>query len=142
MCSHISDTFNTAQDSLPDPRCIGILLQIHVTYLLKAASLNNNRQANDDRLSRLVVRVPGYGSLGPGSTPSSARFSETYWVWNRVHSASWVHSSSSFEEQVGACLENRYYCRRGSAPLSVWLAVKIQFLTFARSSERERNSMS
>jgi hypothetical protein len=41
-----------------------------------------------DRLCGLVVRVPGYRSRGPGSIPDATRFSEKYWVWNGVHSAS------------------------------------------------------
>jgi hypothetical protein len=36
----------------------------------------------------LMVRVPGYGSRGPGSIPDATRFSEKQWVWNGVHSAS------------------------------------------------------
>jgi hypothetical protein len=43
-----------------------------------------------DRLCVLVVRVPGYRSRGPGSIPCATRFSEKLWVWNGVHSASWV----------------------------------------------------
>jgi hypothetical protein len=26
----------------------------------------------------------------PGSIPGATRFSEKYWIWNGVHSASWV----------------------------------------------------
>jgi hypothetical protein len=37
-----------------------------------------------DSLCGLVVRVPEV----PGSIPGAARFSEKYWVWNRVHTAS------------------------------------------------------
>jgi hypothetical protein len=43
-----------------------------------------------DRLYGLVVRVPGYRSTGPGSIPSATRFSDKSWVWDGVHSASWV----------------------------------------------------
>jgi hypothetical protein len=42
------------------------------------------------RCSGLVVKVPGYISRGPGFDSRATRFSEKYWVWNRVHSASWV----------------------------------------------------
>jgi hypothetical protein len=45
-------------------------------------------QKKVDRLCGLVVRVPGYRSKGPGSIPGATRFSEKYWVWNRVHPAS------------------------------------------------------
>jgi hypothetical protein len=41
-----------------------------------------------DRLSGLVVRVPGYRYRSQGSIPSATRFSEKQWVWNGVHSAS------------------------------------------------------
>jgi hypothetical protein len=41
-----------------------------------------------DRLCGLVVRVLGYRSRGPGSISDATRFSEKYWVWNGVHSAS------------------------------------------------------
>jgi hypothetical protein len=39
-------------------------------------------------LCGLVVSVPAYRSRGPGSNPGATRFSEKYWVWNGVHSAS------------------------------------------------------
>jgi hypothetical protein len=54
------------------------------------------------RLSGLVVRVPGYRSKGPGSLPGATRFSEKYWVWNGVHSASRVQLRSYLEEKVAA----------------------------------------
>jgi hypothetical protein len=41
-----------------------------------------------DRLCGLVLRVPGYRSRTPGSIPGATRFSDKYWVWNGVHSAS------------------------------------------------------
>jgi hypothetical protein len=41
-----------------------------------------------DCLCGLVIRFPGYRSRGPGSIPCATRFSEKYWIWNRVHSAS------------------------------------------------------
>jgi hypothetical protein len=52
-----------------------------------------------DRLCGLVVRVPGYRSRGPGSIPSATRFSEKQWVWNGVHSASWVQFRSYLKEK-------------------------------------------
>jgi hypothetical protein len=42
----------------------------------------------------LVVRVPGYRSRGPGPILGATRFSEKWWVWNGVHSASWVQLRS------------------------------------------------
>jgi hypothetical protein len=42
----------------------------------------------EDRLCGLVVRIPGFRSRGPGSNPAATTFSEKYWVWNGVHSAS------------------------------------------------------
>jgi hypothetical protein len=41
-----------------------------------------------DRLCGLVVGILVYRSRGPGSIPGATRFSEKYWVWNGVHSAS------------------------------------------------------
>jgi hypothetical protein len=49
-----------------------------------------------------VVRVLGYRSRGPCSIPSAVRFSEKYWVWNGVHSASWVQLRSYLEEKAAA----------------------------------------
>jgi hypothetical protein len=61
----------------------------------------------------LVVRVPGYRSIGPGSIPGPTKFSEKQWVWNRVHSASWVQLRSYLEEKnSGSGLENLDYGRR------------------------------
>jgi hypothetical protein len=54
---------------------------------------------NCDRLC-LVVRVVGYRSRGPGSITDTSRFSEKYWVWNGVHSASWVQLRSYLKEIV------------------------------------------
>jgi hypothetical protein len=48
-----------------------------------------------DRLCVLEATFPGYISWGPGSIPDATRFSEK-WVWNRVHSASWVQLKSYF----------------------------------------------
>jgi hypothetical protein len=45
-------------------------------------------QKKVDRFCGLVVRVPGYRSQVPSSIPDATRFSEKYWVWNGVHSAS------------------------------------------------------
>jgi hypothetical protein len=55
-----------------------------------------------DSLCGLVVRVPGYRSIGPGSIPGATRFSDKYWAWNGVHSAFWVQSSSYLKEKVAA----------------------------------------
>jgi hypothetical protein len=54
------------------------------------------------RLCGLVVRVPGYGSKASGSIPGATTFSENQWVWNGVHSASWVQLRSYLEENVMA----------------------------------------
>jgi hypothetical protein len=35
-----------------------------------------------------VVRVPAHRSRDPGSIIGATRFSDKYWVWNGVHSAS------------------------------------------------------
>jgi hypothetical protein len=55
-----------------------------------------------DRLCDLVVRVPGYRSRGPGSIPGATWFSEKQWVWNGVHSASWVQLRSGLKEKAAA----------------------------------------
>jgi hypothetical protein len=55
-----------------------------------------------DRLCGIVVGVPDYRSRGPGSITGGTSFSDTYWVWNGVHSASWVQLRSYFEERVAA----------------------------------------
>jgi hypothetical protein len=44
----------------------------------------------------------GCRSRSPGSIPGSSRFSEKYWVWNGVHSASWVQLRSYLKEKVVA----------------------------------------
>jgi hypothetical protein len=51
-----------------------------------------------------VIRVPGYISIGPGSIPGATRIFEKWWVWNGVHSASWVQLRSYFEEIIAAPL--------------------------------------
>jgi hypothetical protein len=38
----------------------------------------------------------------PGSIPGSTRFSEKQWVWNGVHSASWVQMRSYLKGKVAA----------------------------------------
>jgi hypothetical protein len=53
-----------------------------------------------DRICDLIV--PGYRSRSPGSIPGATRFSEKQWVWNGVHSASWVQLRSYLEENVAA----------------------------------------
>jgi hypothetical protein len=52
-----------------------------------------------------VVRVPGYRSRGPDSIPGATRFSDKYWVWNGIHSASWVQLRSYLEEKVAALVQ-------------------------------------
>jgi hypothetical protein len=42
-----------------------------------------------DRLFGLLDRVPDYRSRGSDSIPWATIFSEKYWGWNWVHSASW-----------------------------------------------------
>jgi hypothetical protein len=43
-----------------------------------------------------------YRSRGPGSIPGATRFSEKWWVWNGVHSASWVQLRSYLKGKVAA----------------------------------------
>jgi hypothetical protein len=53
---------------------------------------------------KLVVRVPGYRSRGPGSISCAIRFSEKYWVWNGVRSASWVQLRSYLIEKTAVLI--------------------------------------
>jgi hypothetical protein len=65
-----------------------------------------------NRLCGLVGRVPGYRSTGPGSIPGTTKFSEK-WVWNGIHSTSWVQLRSYLErKRSGSSLENREYSYR------------------------------
>jgi hypothetical protein len=63
-------------------------------------AVSENISNSKDRLCGLVVRVPGYISRGRGSIPGATRFSEKYYVWNGVHSASQVEMRSYLEEKV------------------------------------------
>jgi uncharacterized protein YaiE (UPF0345 family) len=64
-------------------------------------------------LCGLVMRVPGCRSRGPGSISGATRFSEKYWVFDGVHSASWIQLRSYFRRKCnGSGLEIREYCRR------------------------------
>jgi hypothetical protein len=65
-----------------------------------------------DRLCGLVVRVPGYRSRGRGSIPGATRFSEKYWFWSGVYSASWVQLRSCGRNSSGFGQDNRDYGRR------------------------------
>jgi hypothetical protein len=58
-------------------------------------SVNEACNRQKDRRCGLVVIVPGYRTRGPGSIPGATRFSEKQWVWNGVHTASWVQLRSS-----------------------------------------------
>jgi hypothetical protein len=54
-----------------------IPIEFQLVFLLVCDSINFNENIiESDRLCGLVVRVPGYRSGGPGSIPSSTRFSE------------------------------------------------------------------
>jgi hypothetical protein len=55
-----------------------------------------------DRLCGLVVRVPGYRFRGQIPIPGDTRFSEKLWVWNGIHSASWIQLRSYLKEKVEA----------------------------------------
>jgi hypothetical protein len=55
-----------------------------------------------DHLCGLVIRVPDYRSSGLGSIPGTTRYFEKQFVWNGVHSASWVQLRSYLEEKVAA----------------------------------------
>jgi hypothetical protein len=49
-----------------------------------------------------VVRVPGYRSRDLGSILSATRFSEKYFVWNGVHTASRTQLRSYLKKKVAA----------------------------------------
>jgi hypothetical protein len=63
------------------------------------------------RLCGLVVRVLGYRCGDPGSIPGTT-IRKKLWVWNGVHSASWVQLRSYLIKICDSCLENREYGRR------------------------------
>jgi hypothetical protein len=91
---------------LQTARCIKCDVNVHnvgLHFLDKIyASVNLTSWVLTDRLCGLVVRVPGYRSRGRGSIPGATRLSEKWWVWNRVHSASWVQLRSYLKEEVAA----------------------------------------
>jgi hypothetical protein len=58
-----------------------------------------------NHLCGLVVRVQVYRSRGPGFIPGATRFSEKEWIWNGVHSASWVQLKSYLKEKVAASVK-------------------------------------
>jgi hypothetical protein len=62
--------------------------------------LSTFKRSMDDSLGGPVVRVHGYRSRGLGSIPGTRRFPEKQWVWNGVHSASWVQLRSYLQEKV------------------------------------------
>jgi hypothetical protein len=70
---------------------------------------------SQDRLCGLVVRVPGHRSRGPGSIPDKD--------FLRCSGSGTGSTQSTIEELLerkssGSGLENRDYCRRGSAALT------------------------
>jgi hypothetical protein len=81
-----------------------------------------------DRLCGLVGRVPGYRYRGPGSIPGATRFSEKQWVWNAVHSASWVQLRSYLEGKVAAPVWKSRLRTQGSVTLTTWylLSAKVR----------------
>jgi hypothetical protein len=58
-----------------------------------------------------VVRIPGYRSRAPGSVRDTTRYSWKMWIWNGVHSASWVQLRSYLKEIV----ETRVYKTENTA---------------------------
>jgi hypothetical protein len=50
----------------------------------------------------MVMVLCGRMVRGPGSIPGATRFCENHWVWNEVHSASWVQLRRYLEERVEA----------------------------------------
>jgi hypothetical protein len=49
-----------------------------------------------------MVVVCGLVARVPGSILGATTFSEKQWVWNGVHSASWVQLKGYLEEEVAA----------------------------------------
>jgi hypothetical protein len=69
------------------------------TFYTEHIKLKNQRLSKRNHVCSLVVRVPGQRSrFDSGAT----RFSEKLWVWNGVHSASWVQLRSYLKEKVAA----------------------------------------
>jgi hypothetical protein len=60
-----------------------------------------------------TVGVPGYRARGPGSIPGATTFSERWWIWSGVHSASWVQLGGLLgRKSNGSGLEIQEYGRR------------------------------
>jgi hypothetical protein len=96
-----------------------------------------------DHLCGLVVRVPGYRSRDLGSIHGASRFSEKWWVRNRLHSALSVELRSYLRTSNDSCLENRDYGRRDfrradhtASPLSVKVSINFtdKLWSFSRYS--------
>jgi hypothetical protein len=67
-----------------------------------------------------VVRVSSYKSRGPGSIFDATSFSEKQWVWNGVHSASWVQLRSYLKEKLAAPVQKPRIRPLGSVTLTTW----------------------
>jgi hypothetical protein len=94
---------------------ISIIIHIAPHKMYWNLQLKQNFSKHNELLCGRVVRVPGYRSRGPDSIPSTASFSEMYWVWNGVHSASLSTSEELLEIKISSSsLKNLHYSHRGS----------------------------
>jgi hypothetical protein len=75
---------------------------------------------NKHTVCGLVVRVPGYRSRGAGSIPCATRFTGKLWIWNGVHSASWVQLRGYLKEKVGLRSRKPRIRPEESVTLTTW----------------------
>jgi hypothetical protein len=73
-------------------------------------------QKKVDRLCGLVVRIPGHRSRSLRSIPGTTRFSEKWWVWNGVYSASRVQLRRYLKEKVAAPVYKTEITAAGDPP--------------------------
>jgi hypothetical protein len=87
-------------------------------------------------------RVPGYRPRDPRSISDVTRFYEKWWVWNGVHSASWVKLRSYLEKIVAAPVETAenttvgIRCAEHATP-----SIRKSSLTCAKSLTQKRNQL-
>jgi hypothetical protein len=105
--THLHLRHQSVSKSSPSPRHFGA--SSHSSLKMTALVLHPYKTiktviicVDEDCLCGLVVRIPGYRSRGLGSIPGATTFSEKYWVWNGVHSASSVQLRSCLEEILAA----------------------------------------
>jgi hypothetical protein len=139
---HLTISSTTKNVSLDDFACIHLALNMqiirentHVFFFLCPCHTNTSLIIESwnrkwDRFCGLVVRVPGCRSRGPGSIPDANRSSKRKWVWNGLHSASWVQLSRLLEEKKQRLRFRRPRIRPlGSVTLTTWHPLSATVIT-------------